>query len=92
MRNDRIRNIITLQTQIDALNEQLSAAKEKLLLDMQEGKNPRSFILDNNQFTLVEPVIKTTINSKKLKEELPDVFKRYSKETETKASLRITKK
>ena len=42
--------------------------------------------------TLIDPSTRTTLDTAKIKKELPDVAAKYSKTTETKASLRITLK
>lgn len=63
---------------------QLVAAMEKF--------GVKSFENETVKFVYVAPTTKTTIDSAKLKKELPDVAEKYSKTSDVSASVRITVK
>lgn len=73
---------------IEKLEEVVKLFREAVLSEMQL-KGIKKF--DNGQIsiTYIEPTTRVSIDSKKLKEELPDVYKKYSKESEVKASIKI---
>ena len=77
----------TIQT-IEKLEEVVKLFREAVLSEMQL-KGIKKF--DNGQIsiTYIEPTTRVSVDSKKLKEELPDVYKKYSKESEVKASIKI---
>lgn len=52
----------------------------------------KSFENDILKVTYVAPTTKTTIDSKALKKDKPDVYKKYAKTSNVKASVRITVK
>jgi len=76
---------------IEKLEEVVKLFKEAVLSEMQL-KGIKKF--DNGQIsiTYIEPTTRVSVDSKKLKEELPDVYKKYSKESVVKASIKISKK
>ncbi len=61
------------------------------LLNLYEKQNelPSSIIIGNAKLIYVSPSIRTTIDSKKLKEEEPEIAKKFTKTTEVKATLRL---
>lgn len=76
---------------IEKLEKDIKLFHEAVLSEMQL-KGIKKF--DNGQIsiTYIEPTTRVSVDSKKLKEELPDVYKKYSKESEVKASVKIVKK
>lgn len=65
--------------------------RNALMLAMEEN-GVKSFENERIKLTYVDPTTRTTIDSTKLKKEMPEVAEKYSKTTTTKASLRITLK
>ena len=65
--------------------------KAALLAEMEE-KGVKTFETDNIRLTYVAPSTRAVIDSARLKKELPEIAEQYTKTSETKASLRITKK
>lgn len=81
--------------QADAMKkkgEEMMAQIRDGFIDAMEKNGIKKFENDFIAITYVAPTTRTTIDSKKLKEELPDVAEKYSKTSQTKASLRITLK
>lgn len=80
----------TIQT-IENLKKDIKSFETAILNEMEE-KGIKKF--DNGQIsiTYIGSYKKNTVDSGKLKEELPDVYKKYSKESEVKASVKISKK
>ena len=76
---------------IEKLEEVVKLFREAVLSEMQL-KGIKKF--DNGQIsiTYIEPTTRVSIDSKKLKEELPDVYSKYSKVSDVKASVKISKK
>lgn len=70
-----------IKAQQDSLRENLLQAMEKY--DVEKWDNELMTI------TYVKPTTKTTLDSKKIKEELPEVFTKYSKTSNVKSSIRI---
>lgn len=62
--------------------EQLKEAMEKT------GKT--SVIVDGFSAVVKKPATRTSLDSKRLKAELPDIFEQYSKTSEVKSSITIT--
>lgn len=80
----------SIQT-IEKLEKDIKLFKKMVLNEMEE-KGIKKFDNGEISITYIEPYNKNTVDSKKLKEELPDVYKKYSKESEVKASVKIVKK
>lgn len=88
--------IIKLESYIKTLDEQKKKAeaeakefKQKLITAM-EARGIKKLSLDNLSITYVAPTKKISIDSKRLKEELPEIAKSYMQESNVKASVRIT--
>ena len=69
----------------------VNSFQESLISAMEEN-NVKSYENDRLKITYVAPVKRETLDSKKLKADLPDVASKYTKVTTTKASVRITLK
>ena len=66
--------------------------KENLIkLHEQNEYLPKTIIVDGVKVTYVSPSIRSTIDSKKLKEEEPELAKKYTKSTNVKATVRLEK-
>lgn len=73
-----------IEDQEKAMRSQLQAAMEKY--------GVKTFETDEVKFTYVAPTTRTTIDSAKLKKDLPDVAAQYSKTSPVSASVKITVK
>ena len=72
--------------------KQLDAEFEKLktgLLELMKTNGVKKFENEFIRLTYKEPTTRTSIDSKKLKEEMPDVFDKFKKESEVKESILI---
>lgn len=72
--------------------KQLDAEFEKLktgLLELMKANGVKKFENEFIRLTYKEPTTRTSIDSKKLKEEMPDVFDKFKKESEVKESILI---
>lgn len=66
--------------------------KENIIkLHEQSDDLPKTVIVDGVKVTYVSPSIRNTIDSKKLKEEEPELVKKYTKATNVKATVRLEK-
>ena len=64
--------------------------KEKLIqLYTNTPDLPKSIVIGGSKLTYVSPSIRNTIDSKKLKEEEPEIAKKFTKSTSVKASIRL---
>ena len=63
--------------------------KEDLLELMEQNDMKESFEMGNMKVTYKKATQRTTLDSKKIKEELPDVFEKYSKTSDVKSSISI---
>lgn len=82
---------------IKAKEEQKRAEERKeevynAILKAMEEQGVKTYETDTMKITYVAPTKRITLDAKKLKEENPLVAKAYERETETKASLRVTLK
>ena len=62
------------------------------LLEAMEKNGIKLFENDKVKFMYIAPTTRTSIDSAKLKKELPDVAEKYSKTSNVSASVRITVK
>lgn len=76
---------------IEKLEEVVNLFREAVLSEMQL-KGIKKFDNGEISITYIEPTTRVSIDSKKLKEELPDVYSKYSKVSDVKASVKISKK
>ena len=88
---DVLKAITDITVQKKKLEEQEKLMKEKLLQAMEEH-GVKSFENAKVKFMYVAPTTRTTIDSKKLKADHPDIAKAYSKTSNVSASVRITVK
>lgn len=89
---DKITKMLLIEEQMKTMQEQYDNYKSELFSIMQE-KNISSAKLESDYgkltLSLTAPTIRTSIDSDKLKKEMPDVFQEYSKISNVKGSLRI---
>ena len=86
--------LATMQTiaDLDLQKKQLEAQDKVVRQQLQELMDQygiKKFENDILKITYVEPTTRTTIDSKKLKEDLPAIAEKYSKVTQVKGSVRI---
>lgn len=82
--------VLALET-IERLEKVVQTYREAVLIEMQD-KNIKKFDNGKISITYIEPTTRLSVDSKKLKEELPEVYNNYSKISEVKASVKIIKK
>jgi hypothetical protein len=83
------RIIAEAEAQKKAAEQQRDEIKAALIAAMEE-RGVKTFETDNIRLTYVAPSTRATIDTARLKKELPEVAEQYTKTSETKASLRIT--
>lgn len=86
-----IKGIADLTVQKKKLEEQEKAMRVQLIAAM-EKYGVKSFENEDVKFTYVAATTRTTIDSTKLKKDLPDVAAKYSKTSNVSASVKITVK
>ena len=86
-----IKAIANLTLQKKAIEDQEKAMRQQLQAAM-EKYGVKSFETEEIKFTYVAPTTRTTIDSAKLKKDMPDVAAKYSKTSNVSASVKITVK
>ena len=86
--SDAINTIVEIEKQIKDLKALQDSYKEKLLREMEEN-NVLKVDTEELSISYVAPSTRETLDSKKLKEDLPDIYDLYVKFTDVKSSLRI---
>lgn len=86
-----IKSIANLTLQKKAIEDQEKIMRQQLQAAM-EKYGVKSFENEDVKFTYVAPTTRTTIDSAKLKKEMPDVAAKYSKTSNVSASVKITVK
>ena len=86
--SDAINTIVEIEKQIKDLKALQDGYKESLLKEMEE-KNVLKIDTEELSISYVAPSTRETLDSKKLKEDLPDIYDLYVKFTDVKSSLRI---
>ena len=80
--------ILQAEQMKEQAEKRLQAIRDALMLAMEEN-GIKSVDTDVVKITYVAPSTRVSLDSKRIKEEMPEVYKTYSKETETKAQVRI---
>ena len=86
--SDAINTIVEIEKQIKDLKSLQDSYKENLLKEMEEN-NVLKIDTEELSISYVAPSTRETLDSKKLKEDLPDIYDLYVKFTDVKSSLRI---
>ena len=86
--SDAINTIVEIEKQIKDLKALQDSYKENLLKEMEEN-NILKVDTEELSISYVAPSTRETLDSKKLKEDLPDIYDLYVKFTDVKSSLRI---
>ena len=86
--SDAINTIVEIEKQIKDLKALQDSYKENLLKEMEEN-NVLKVDTEELSISYVAPSTRETLDSKKLKEDLPDIYDLYVIFTDVKSSLRI---
>lgn len=86
---DMVNKIIEFNKAKKEMEYQETLLKEGLLNAMKET-GIKNFVINGLSATVKEGSTRTTIDSKRLKTECPDIYQAYSKTTEVKPSLVLT--
>jgi DNA (cytosine-5)-methyltransferase 3A len=87
--------IINTVANLTLQKKQLEEQEKEMRLQLQaamEKYGVKSFENDKVKFVYVAPTVRSTIDSKKLKAEMPEVAEKYSKTSNVSASVKITVK
>ena len=84
------RRVVGLKAQLKELEAQQASQKEAVMEFMVANSLKKWEVSDNLTFTYVEPTTRKSLDSKRLQAEYPELYEDYLKESEVKASLRIT--
>lgn len=84
---DLIKKIQKTKIQLNKMEDELKSQFQEVM----EANNIKSFKLEDLHFgaTYVAPTTSTTLDSKRLKTEKPDIYEEYSKETQRKAYIKF---
>ena len=83
-----IANIATEKKRLEDEDKKMREELEKAMSDYGVTSFENEFV----KITHVEPTTKTSVDSKKLKTELPDIYQKYSKTRDVKGYVKITVK
>lgn len=83
---NKIKDFKKIKAQMDLLEKELN----KSLKEAMEKVGLKKFIINGLCATIKEGTTRTTVNSKRLKEEVPDIYEAYSKTTPVSSSLTLT--
>ncbi len=72
--------------------EEKAASLRQMLLEQMRSQNIKSFENERIKITYVEPTTRETIDSARLKKELPEIAEQYKKISNVKDSVRVTLK
>ena len=87
----RQKSIIRLKKQLEKAEQKMDNVRQKLI-ELFEQQNIIQWKTDNITVTYIAPTEMHTIDSSKLKRELPQVYEKYQKISKKKATVRITVK
>lgn len=96
--DSQLTQLYEIEALIKGIEEQKKQAELKALelrsalLEAMEQNGVSSFENENIKLTYIAPSVRTNIDSAKLKKEMPQIAEKYTKQTNVKASLRITLK
>ena len=82
----KLKEFYEMKATMDILEKELRSS----LKNAMEQKGIKKFIIDGLCATIKDSSVRTTIDSKKLKEECPDIYKEYSKTTNVASSISLT--
>ena len=90
--NNTINKLSVLEKEIARLKEMEKEAKKQkeILYELMDKVGVKTIVTDNLLITKVNSTTSEKIDSKKLKEELPEIAKKYTKISDVKGYVRIT--
>lgn len=83
---EKLRNFYELKAKMDIVEKELKSSLKSVM----EEKKIKKFIVDGLCATIKDSSVRTTIDSKRLKEECPDIYEEYSKTTSVASSITLT--
>lgn len=83
--------LIAVETQYKAAQEQAKALREEMCKLMQE-QGVKSFETEMLKLTYIDESERTTVDSKKLQSDFPEIYDQVKKTTKTSATVRVTVK
>lgn len=83
---EQLKNFYELKAKMDIMEKELKQG----LKEVMEEKGVKKFIVNGLCASIKDSTIRTTIDSKRLKEECPDIYKEYSKTTNVASSITLT--
>lgn len=83
---EQLKNFYELKAKMDIMEKELKQG----LKEVMEEKGVKKFIVNGLCASIKDSTTRTTIDSKKLKEECPDIYKAYSKTTNVASSITLT--
>lgn len=83
---EQLKNFYELKAKMDIMEKELKQS----LKEVMEEKGIKKFIVNGLCASIKDSTTRTTIDSKKLKEECPDIYKEYSKTTNVASSITLT--
>lgn len=86
--SQKFENILKLKKELEEVEADFDIFKKNLLTQMQ-SKNIKKFKYRNIYFTATEPTYSFRLDTKKFKEDNPEVYQKYAFPTEISAALRI---
>jgi possible bacteriophage endonuclease len=90
--NDTINKLSVLEKELNRLSEMEKEAKNQreILYGLMEKVGVKTIVTDALMITKVNPTTTKTIDSKKLKEEMPEIAEQYTKVSNKKGYVKIT--
>ena len=82
----KIRNLEEVRLEAEMMMKEL---KEELIETMESNGITEGFETNGLKVIYKKPSTRTTLDSKKIKEDLPDIYDRYSKTSEVKSSVSL---
>lgn len=83
---DQIKEFQRIKAKMDIMEKELKASLKVVM----EQKGIKKFIVNGLCAIIKDSTTKTTIDSKRLKEECPDIYEEYSKTTPVASSITLT--
>ena len=93
-----LQSLMVMETHLKRLDEEKKKTEARAqelraeIMAAMEQNGVKSFENESIKLTYVEPTTRTSIDSTKLKAEMPEIAEKYTKTSQVKASLRITLK
>lgn len=86
-----IQKLAEFQITIKEMKDEEEMIKEMLSKKFEElGIEPHSVTISGATFSYVKPSVRKSVDTKRLKEELPELYVQYQKETQVKAGWKVS--